>query len=101
MDEFSIIFISALAGIAFLFLMASQFQQIAEEKGYPEKKYFWFAFLFNIFGYMLVIALPDRNNSNAYYAPRRNDETSYGKPVNGFTSGAMDIPKRRPSEKEI
>lgn len=41
--------------------LAQQFDEVAAMKGYPDKKYFWIAFFFGIFGYILVAALPDRN----------------------------------------
>ena len=51
--------------IAVDFLLAFQFQRIAELKGHHEKIYFWWCFIFGVcalgfFGYLMVIALPDR-----------------------------------------
>ncbi len=43
-----------------MFIAAIQFYQVAEEKGFPQKKYLWICFLLGIIGYLLVIALPDR-----------------------------------------
>lgn len=43
------------------YYIAQQFQGIAEYKGYSEKKYLWICFFLGIPGYLLVIALPDRN----------------------------------------
>ena len=34
--------------------------EIANEKGFDEKRYFWIPFLFGMPGYLMVIALPDR-----------------------------------------
>lgn len=45
-----------------LALIAKCFYEAAEEKGFPEKKYFWICLLLPPFGYLLVIALPDRRN---------------------------------------
>ncbi len=51
--------------IAFIWIaidafLASEFMDAAEEKGYDDRKYFWFCLLFGLPGWMLVIALPDR-----------------------------------------
>lgn len=43
------------------YIIASCFYLVAVDKGYNDKFYLWFAFIFNIIGYMLVIALPDRS----------------------------------------
>lgn len=37
------------------------FYTIAVEKGYDEVKFFFFPFLFGLIGYLMVVALPDRN----------------------------------------
>lgn len=59
------------------FLIAYQFYEIAEMKGYSEIKYFWIAFLFSITGYLLVIALPDKNQREVRVTKdKTNDESS-------------------------
>ena len=45
------------------YLIAREFYRAAEAKGYAEKKYLWLCFLLGTVGYMLVIALPNRNNT--------------------------------------
>ena len=40
-----------------------EFYAIAKEKGYDERKYFWYSLLFGIIGFLLIAALPDRNSS--------------------------------------
>ncbi|MCH5273662.1 MAG: hypothetical protein J1E35_08305 [Lachnospiraceae bacterium] len=55
------IILAVIVAIVFLFLIAREFYAIAEIKGFPELKYLWISFLFPVFGYLLVIALPDRN----------------------------------------
>lgn len=42
------------------YCLAKEFSHVAELKGYPDKKYFWIAFLVPFAGYLLIIALPDR-----------------------------------------
>ena len=41
------------------FIIAKNFSEIAEMKGYEESKYFWFTFLFGLVGMLMVIALPN------------------------------------------
>ena len=43
--------------------IAKQFEEAAQKKGYTQKKYFWMCFLLGAVGYLLVIALPDRGNT--------------------------------------
>lgn len=41
--------------------IAMEFQSIAEQKGYNNSsKYFWYTFLLNPYGMLMVVALPDR-----------------------------------------
>lgn len=42
--------------------IANQFYNVAKMKGHSERRYFWIPFWFSIWGYLLVIALPDRGN---------------------------------------
>lgn len=49
-----------LAHISISWILANYFQEVAEMKGHDEKRYFWLPFLFSVVGYLLVIALPDR-----------------------------------------
>ena len=103
MNEITVIIIAVLV-LATLYFFANEFYNVAKEKGFYEKKYLWIAFIFSIFGYLLIIALPDRKTikiSDAYKKPFNKDETSYGTRVSGFSSGAMDIPKRKQFEEEI
>lgn len=44
-------------------VIAGFFYEAAKEKGYPHMKYFWLCFLTSFAGYLLVIALPDRGNT--------------------------------------
>lgn len=45
-------------------LLASYFYDVACEKGFAERRYFWVPFLCGIIGYLLVVALPDRMKTN-------------------------------------
>lgn len=49
--------------LVFAWFEAKWFYEVANEKGYNDKKYLWICFLFSIVGYLLVIALPDRGNA--------------------------------------
>lgn len=43
--------------------VAQRFDEIAQMKGQPPKKYFWWCFWLGIIGWAMVIALPDRGNA--------------------------------------
>lgn len=49
--------------IAFDYLIAMEFYFIAKEKGYSEKKYFWYSFILTGLGYLMILALPNKANS--------------------------------------
>ncbi len=51
--------------LAISYLIAEEFMEISRKKGYSDKKYFWYCFLFGIVGYLMVIALPMSENSTA------------------------------------
>lgn len=44
-------------------LIANWFFEAAQEKGYQDRKYLWICFWLSFVGYLLVIALPDRGNT--------------------------------------
>ena len=44
-------------------LIAQEFYNAAILKGYPDTKYMWICFFLGVVGYLLVIALPDRENT--------------------------------------
>lgn len=48
--------------IALQYVVSKEFYSAAVLKGYNEKKYFWYGFFFGAVGYLLIIALPNRNN---------------------------------------
>lgn len=84
--------------VAALFLnyfMAEWFYEVAEAKGYYERKYFHIAFWFGIAGYLLVIALPDRGNGAVATADVK-EET--GKAV--ATSEVEKVEKEAEKEEE-
>ena len=39
-------------------ILAKEFYFVAQQKGYTDRKYYWYCFCFTIIGYLLVIALP-------------------------------------------
>lgn len=43
------------------YFIADEFRNIARYKGYCDRKYFWWSFFTGIIGYLMVIALPERN----------------------------------------
>ena len=44
------------------YLLAKEFYSVAKSKGYKDKKYFWYSYMFLFAGYLLIIALPDKNS---------------------------------------
>ena len=50
------------AYILLSYLAATWFFEVAEEKGYHDKKYIWICFWLIGIGIPLIIALPDRGN---------------------------------------
>lgn len=97
-----LIIISCIVALVIDYLIAKEFYLVAEAKGYADKKYLWISFLLTFIGYLLVIALPNRGIGNAENVniSITKDETTFGNKVNGFSSGAMDIPKRKRSVEE-
>lgn len=45
------------------YFISRWFYEIAEDKGYHDRKYFWICFWFGVIGYLLVAAMPDHGNS--------------------------------------
>lgn len=46
-----------------LWYLAKQFYEVAKSKGYYERKYLWICFWLGLPGWLLVIALPNRENN--------------------------------------
>lgn len=58
-----IAFASILVLIIFIIVqikISNEFYSIAYEKGYRDRKYFWYCFFLTAVGYLLVIALPNK-----------------------------------------
>lgn len=74
-------------------LFGSEFQKIADEKGYGDSnKYFWYTFLFGIYGMLLVIALPDRNLKPTVVVTREeNKEQDYKRQETKYEEELPDI----------
>ena len=67
------VIILILGGAIFLSIwIAMQFSNAAKAKGYYQSRYFWLCFLFGLTGYLLVIALPDRNSAWKNQIPQQN-----------------------------
>jgi hypothetical protein len=60
MEVIIILLCSALA-LWINYLIAREFYNAAEEKGYYDTKYLWICFFLGIVGYLLIIALPARS----------------------------------------
>lgn len=61
------VFILLLIATLVNFGISSEFNRIANEKGYEGSKYGWWCFFTSIVGYIMVAALPDRRRPE--YAP--------------------------------
>lgn len=59
-----IIILGAMVFLLIDYLISAEFYEAAVMKGHPKKKYLWLPFFFGIIGWLLVIALPDRNAAN-------------------------------------
>ena len=66
----AIVYLLVLAIIIVLaYYIAKWFFEVAEEKGYHDRKYFWICFWLGIVGYLLVVAMPDRGNGQQREIP--------------------------------
>ena len=59
--------------IAIDWFAAKTMYEIAVMKGHPQKKYFWWCFWMAMFGYPMVIALPDRRGEQAQRVPSADE----------------------------
>ena len=62
-------FLGAIIALVIDWIISHEFASIAADKGYSESRYFWYCFIFGIFGYLMVIALPDRGHANVPTSP--------------------------------
>ena len=81
-----LVFLGSIVGLCLNWLIASEFYAVVEKKGYEDRKYFWYCFFFGVVGYLLVIALPDRDKRHvvrtAYVpAPPATAPVHYPAPV--------------------
>ena len=71
------IVIAVIVEIAVAYFAAKEFELIAKDKGYADKKYFWWTFLAGFVGIPMVIALPDRRGGTGAASaglPTRDDD---------------------------
>lgn len=61
-DEIIIIFMT-LVICAIDYYLASEFYNVAKMKGYYEKKYLYISFIFTLVGYLLILSLPNKSDS--------------------------------------
>lgn len=66
-----LIFLGAVVLLIIEYIIAAEAMYAAELKGYSEKKYFWYTFIFGVIGILLVIALPDRATPTVVAAPEK------------------------------
>ena len=54
-----LIIVLVLVGLGISYVLSEEFMEIASKKWYYNRKFFWY-FLFGIAGYLIVIALPTK-----------------------------------------
>lgn len=54
--------VSILITLAVRLIIAGEMELIARDKGYEQKRWFWYCFFFGIVGVLMVCALPDRGS---------------------------------------
>ncbi len=85
------------------YLIASTFYQIACQKGHEERKYFHFCFWLGIVGWLMVVALPDRDPkkikqpSGSSYAEQRKPTPKIERDVSS-THQSKQIPEAIPQK---
>ena len=57
------ILVCLVIGLLINALLSFYFYEVAKEKGFYRKCYFWIPFFFGFIGYILVAALPDRGRA--------------------------------------
>lgn len=84
MEDFTGIFIVIfLIILAIHYVIAKKFSEIVYMKGCYDSSYFWYCFLLGIVGYLMVVALPDKN---ARYKTALNTKTDgFAKVVEQWT----------------
>ena len=55
--------VGGIVALILLHYISNLFYLVAVEKGWDERKFYWLSFFFGFVGWMLVIALPDRNGT--------------------------------------
>ena len=58
-------FMLSVLALVIWIVIANEFGNIAELKGYYKTKYAWYTFLFSFAGMLMVVALPNLNKENA------------------------------------
>lgn len=78
------------------YLVAARFRDIAELKGHDGTPYFWFCFFLTIWGYLMVIALPDLRLRDKLDAIGREPAA----PAEAQPSGSVRMPVQ-PAQPEL
>ena len=85
-----LIFLGIVIGIVVCFMVASEFAEIANKKGYDGAKYFWYTFFLGIIGALMVIALPNRNsNINIVHNTSHTDKENNGDNIHSVTKNVI------------
>lgn len=59
--EIALIILAAIVALGLDYLIAREFSMIANRKGIRGSRYLWWSFFLTIVGWLMVIALPDKN----------------------------------------
>ena len=59
----AVLLLVAVVALCLAWYLANRFYEVAQEKGFTDRKYLWICFWLGAIGYLLVIALPDRGKS--------------------------------------
>lgn len=65
--------LSLVVVLAIDWFAANAMYEIAVMKGHTDKKYLWWCFWMAMFGYPMVIALPDRRGAQSQSAPSADE----------------------------
>lgn len=75
-DLIGIFIVIFLIILAIQYVTAKKFLEIAYMKGYDDSSYFWYCFLFGIAGYLMVVALPNRNARVSIKTDNKQESTA-------------------------
>ena len=82
-------FLKAIVVILLAYAVATEFERIAEMKGYSKRRYFWWSFLLPPLGYAMVLSLPDRGGDVAFTHWKATEEELKQREASFFLVGVV------------